>query len=76
MKRMFYYVYCAFLGILFIDVFRSLSFRFRLKYHPEDSVKRKEEQMAALKVTSLSQQVHSRSIYSFFYRKESKCSWS
>lgn len=24
--------------------------RFRLKYHPEDSVKRKEEQMAALKV--------------------------
>jgi hypothetical protein len=49
MKRMFYYVYCAFLGILFIDVFRSLSFRFRLKYHPEDSVKRKEEQMAALK---------------------------
>lgn len=24
--------------------------RFRLKYHPEDSVKRKEEQMTALKV--------------------------
>lgn len=28
----------------------KLTSRFRLKYHPEDSVKRKEEQMAALKV--------------------------
>lgn len=32
------------------SVISDLPFRFRLKYHPEDSVKRKEEQMAALKV--------------------------
>jgi hypothetical protein len=28
----------------------SVTFRFKIKYHPEDSVKRREEQMTALKV--------------------------
>jgi hypothetical protein len=28
----------------------SVIFRFKIKYHPEDSVKRRDEQMTALKV--------------------------
>jgi hypothetical protein len=28
----------------------SVTFRFKIKYHPEDSVKRRDEQMTALKV--------------------------
>lgn len=38
---------------IFHNFDETVARRFRLKYHPEDSVKRKEEQMAALKVIAL-----------------------
>lgn len=34
-------------------MFFNFDFRFRLKYHPEESVKRKDEQLSALKVMCL-----------------------
>lgn len=43
---------CMFQFWVLIPCFLLLSFsnRFKIKYHPEEAIKRKEEQMAALKV--------------------------
>lgn len=43
-------------------------YRFRLKYHPEDSVKRKEEQLNFLKVS----QVFGKFLYNSLFFKETR----
>lgn len=47
-----YIKYMSFICILF-NTYLIECLRFKLKYHPEESQKRKEEQIAALKVSRL-----------------------